>query len=117
MSYEARPATREEIERFDPERRNTVRALAFYYNGELAAIGGITVEHGRLVAFSNICDNLEAPKMTIYRAARDVMKFIGNRPILASADPAFPNSGRFLESLGFTHIGTQECGEVYQWRA
>lgn len=117
MRYEAKPSTLDDIRRFGPDNATTVRALSFFVSGELVAIGGITVERGRLVAFSDICDNLKVPKMTIYRAAREVMKFIGNRPVLACANSKHPNSGRFLESLGFTHVRTEECGEVYQWQA
>lgn len=112
---EIRPATAADLEAFYGQRpQQTVKAVAVFQDGDLAAIAGVTIEPGFLVAFSDIKPGVTAPKMTYWRVAKEVMKFIGNRPVVAGPSANHPNAARLLTKLGFVRIES-EHGEVYQW--
>ena len=46
------------------------------------------------------------------RGARLLLSMVGSGPVFAEADPAIPQSARFLSWLGFHPFG----GDVFVWR-
>jgi len=72
-----RIATKEDIEAFTGGGvPYTLKALAFFYDGKPAGIGGYKIENGNFVVFSDILKDVDAPKLTIYRCALKIMELI-----------------------------------------
>lgn len=104
-----RVASAEDIEGVTGEKPvYSVKALAFFYDGELAGIGGYKIHNGSYVAFSDIKKGVEAPKLTIYRCALIIMDLIKSKglPMFASAE-----NPELCERLGFERFN----GDLYKW--
>lgn len=118
-NIEIRPITSQDILAFYGHGlRETVRGWSVYLDGELAAICGITIGHGIMVAFSEVKPGLEVPKITIWRTANDLMdriKTLGYKRFFAVASPSIPGAPAFLERLGFIHVESSVRGEVFKW--
>lgn len=117
MKVEIRPATFADLQQFyDTNPGDTVRAVSVFADGELAAVAGVRIERGRLTAFSDIKEGITAPKITIWRTAKELMKHVTktNAPLLAVCEDE--RACRFLERLGWKHLKSDDCGEVYQWQ-
>lgn len=115
-SIEIRPATAADIRHFsDKPCDKTIKAMVVLKDGEIAALSGITIERDRLVAFSDV-KNVDASKFTVWRVAKELMAFISknNLPVFAMTDSTKPNSGKFLERLGFHYEGECEDGTIYR---
>ena len=96
-----------------------VRAWAAEYNGELACVAGVELAPKQAVAFSGIVEELDAPKMTIWKGALelfDKIKSLDIPVLVAYADNRHLNSRRFLEKLGFSYAGSINNKEVMVWR-
>lgn len=116
-NIEIRPSTMADIEAFNkgPAER-TARAFSVFRDGELVAIAGVTIEPSRIVAFSDIKEGVSAPKTTVWRTAKELLKRIQgfNLPIVAISSQNINNSDRFLECLGFQHIGDAGGEKIYR---
>lgn len=121
-----RNATMSDVETFhkmqeaDPEHshthilENTIRAWAVEKDGELACIAGIIYGKDYFEAFSDIAPNLVAPKRTIWKYAKILAENIKatKLPVIAFCREN-PDSGKFLESLGFRFIGISNNRKIY----
>lgn len=113
---EIKPTTADDVIAFNGKPSDkTIRAFSVWKDGQLACIAGVTIEPDKIVAFSDVRSH-NAPKLTVYRVARELMKRIKemNLPAIAVANADLPNSQRFLASLGFTFVGDCEDGAIYQ---
>jgi hypothetical protein len=65
-----------------------------------------------------IVEHCDASSLDIIRCGRYVMRLLARDfpRVNAIADPAIPNSGKFLSKLGFTRSMLTDEGEVYEWR-
>lgn len=114
-----RPITHDDILAFYGRGlRRTVKGWAIDLNGELAAICGVTIGGGPVVAFSEIKPDLDVPKITVWRTARDLMdriEALGFKTVFALASPKIPGAPAFLARLGFIHDESSVRGEVFKW--
>lgn len=115
MTYTIRPATSQDISQFyEKNTTYATKAWAVDYNGALACVAGVELRPKQAVVFSGMIDGIDAPKLTIWRCARDLMDKIRglNLPLLvAICDDRFINSPRFLRKLGFKEVSK----EVFVW--
>lgn len=108
----SRPATRDDLIAFYGEApRPTVRALVFEKDGEIVGIGGVKMEGGYFIAFSEIKAGAILGKQEIWRAAKEVARMISGLNVTVYAVPQSPASVPFMERLGFVSEG-----EAYRWR-
>lgn len=107
-------ATAEEIKEFyDGKVPFTAKALLFYYDNEVAAIGGIKFEDGLRMAFSEIKDGVKAPRKTVLQCAFKVMEFCKEDGVVFYARSLNP---RLLKKVGFSEYDTIEGdGEFFIW--
>ncbi len=111
-SYDIRPSITADFQEVCGRRNHvSVRAFTVTRDGEPVAIAGITLEEGKFIAFSDIKEGVKAPKMTVWRIARKLAKQIADLQLPAIA---ITDSGKFLESIGFTYCG--ECSEGIIYR-
>lgn len=124
---ELRPLTKEDIEIFhehaetnniphiNPYAR-TIRGWAIEEHGRLVCIAGVTIGDDYVEAFSDIMPGIQSSKRTIWKYAKmlaDNIKALGLDPIaVAKAD--WPNSGKFLESVGFKSLGNMKSKNIYR---
>ncbi len=111
-----RPVTPEDMRSFYGSHERTVRALAVELEGELVCIAGVALEKGRVEAFSDLREPVNASKITVYRYARKIMQWIMELklPVIVTSNPERENSHRFLTSLGFSPIETFDNITVYR---
>lgn len=111
-----RPVTSEDMRRFYGSHERTVRAVAVELDGELVCIAGVAIEKGKIEAFSDLREGIDVPKITIYRYAHKIMRWIMDLqlPVMVTSNPERPNSHRFLVSLGFEPVGSE--GEITIYR-
>ncbi len=114
---EVKPATADDIKSFYKIETIpcSVRALAFFYDGALSGLGGVRFEHGMFIVFSDILENVQAPRATILRCGFMVLEMARsmNIPLIAHRNKDLPNADRFLSVLGFEHYMTTEDGDFY----
>ncbi len=111
-----RPLNMRDIKEFYPDKKpeRAVRGWAAEYDGRLACIAGVTrVNPYDLLAFSDVMQGIQAPRLTVWRTA---VKLFGNIKSLGLDVIADPNCniGRapeFLKRLGFYEIN----GGLYKW--
>ena len=99
--------------------RSTVRGWSVWQNNELAAICGVTMGPGVMVAFSDIKPDIVAPKVTVWRTALRIMekiKALDISTVYAVASPKLPGAPAFLARLGFKHVESSVRGEVFIWQ-
>jgi hypothetical protein len=117
MKYQIRPAQAADIAAFSefPLPR-TIKALVVIYKGELAAIAGVTLENGLAEVFSHVKDGVDAPSITVWRCALQLIQWVKeqNLPAIAVASHDKPRSGAFLERLGFTYMGNWNNERTYR---
>lgn len=115
VDYEIRPGTRADVEEICGKMHlpGTLRCYATYYRGELAAIFGFLILKHSHFAFCDIKENVGAPKMTVYKAAKEMMAMLTKSNVRMHCEPheSFPNAGKFLESLGWFTAD----GRTYLW--
>lgn len=85
---------------------HTCRAVAAVYEGQVAAIAGFTLGGVLSVAFFDMRRDLKVGKMTIWRNAKKMAEMIlPGFTVVAAASESYPNSGKFLEMMGFVKYG------------
>lgn len=118
---EIRPATEEDIKRFYGFEKipYTIRALAFFYNGELAGIGGVRFQNGLCLVFSDSIENVKAPAITFYRCGLEVMKMARSMgvPLVAHRNKCIEGSDKFIKAMGFTFYEKSGDEEFYVCQA
>lgn len=116
--YEIKTGTRRDIEEVLGDSRitfPTVRCYSMFYQGKLAGVAGIAIMKHSHFAFCDIKEDVGAPKMTIWKCAREMMSILAARNVrmVCEPHPDIPNSRKFLELLGWkTHDG-----RTYVWAA
>ncbi len=118
---EVRPATKEdllEVSGLD-ELPSTVRAVTFLLDGEPSGIGGVRYENGYYLAFSDIKEDINVSKATIFRCGLEVMKMVKSMGITAYPVKSneLPSADRFLKALGSKFKNSDEVGDVYEWHS
>ena len=115
---ELRPSTKADIvSLYGGRHKRSMKAITAVLDGAPVGIAGIYFDRGRVVAFSEIKEELRRYPIAIYKAARIVREMIikMNVPVIAIASPSVDGAGELLHHLGFDHIDTSKAGEVYQW--
>lgn len=109
-----KPATQSDIIEFYGARpSHSIKALAFYVDGELAGLGGWKMENGSYVIFSEIKSGIVVEKATIFRCAKVILDMVSEEgcPMYASTE-----NPKFLEKLGFTPLETvSDSKGFYVW--
>lgn len=116
---EIRPSTPDDVRSFFPTLKTTVRAWSIWYKGELSCVAGVAFTPSLMLAFMQIKEGVEAPKMTIWRCTKIVwenIKSLGFKRLYAMANPKLWTAPQYLERLGFKHIESSARGEVYLWQ-
>jgi len=116
-NLEVRPAKLADILEFNgAPAGKTIKAFSIFWHGKLAAMAGITIEPGRLVFFSDVKEDIDPPKLTIWRASKYIVSRIKEMgvPVVAVANKEKKNSEQYLEKLGFTFIGEAGGERVYR---
>ncbi len=85
-------------------------------NGVCVAIGGVFLQHGQLVAFTDFA--CPVPKRYVVKAARLVVNLISKKraPVLALRDESRPTAHSLLSHFGFEPLMNTPTGEVYKWQ-
>lgn len=94
------------------------KTWAIDYDGELAAIAGVQFCDRTAIAFGHIDEEVDAPDMAVFRAAKEIMKKIAELGIEVKAicdQDTYPNAHKFLKKLGFAREGVSSMGEVFTW--
>ena len=109
----ARPATRRDvIEIMGHLPATTIRAKVLEApDGQLLGIAGYWVQAGFAVVFSQVVEGAKISKLRIWKESVEFMKGLD-----VPARCITTTSGRFLERLGWSHIGSSDQGEVYEWQ-
>lgn len=119
-NVEIKPITKADIyEFYGRGLPNTCRGWSVYVDQELAAICGVTIGKGIVVAFSEIKKDVQVPNITIWRTAKKVMERIsglGFSTVYAVAQPHLSTAPSFLARLGFQHQESSVRGEVFKWQ-
>jgi hypothetical protein len=92
----------------------TVRGFAAERDGELMGVAGVMYMPGRLLAFAEMVEEGQRYPLSIMRMARLMRGLLReiSSPVFAQADAQYPNSGNFLEHLGFRHVQ----GDMYVFK-
>ncbi len=88
-----------------------LKGLAFYWCDKLAGIGGVALQHGHWVAFSDISTAVKVPDIVVWRCAKLVIKEMVapmHRKVYASVAP---KSHKWARLLGFE----QRDEELFEW--
>jgi len=112
-------ATAENIRYFYPDGcPRTCYGWIAYYKGQPACFAGVTVERGGYVAFCDLKPDINAPKQTIWRAAKIMFENMRslNLPMMAIyCEPHKQRQGqKFVERLGFRYSHTYDGMEIYK---
>lgn len=91
------------------EPKNSLRAIAFFLDGKIAGLGGYKIENGSYVIFSDIKDNLDVSKQTIFRCAKVIMDFVKSKgvPMYVKA-----HNPELCERLGLQKFKE----DIYKWQ-
>lgn len=116
MVVEIRPATPDDIFAFAKEQAPyRVRAYVGVEDGEIIGIGGVAyLPGGAVLAFLNITEQARRRPVALMKVARRVIREArerGVKTINALCDDEIEAAGRFLNRLGFRHLGEG----FYQW--
>lgn len=113
-NVEIRQASAEDIKLFYPNGSPyTVQAWLALYKGEPACLAGIIIQRGQIVPFSDVKPDIDAPKMTVYRTAKELFRLIKSLNLTLTTGTEGCRS-KFLEKLGFKHIGPLNGWEMYK---
>ncbi len=112
---EIRPTTSDDAqEMWGHAPRVGIKAWSVFWRGKLACIAGYTIEDQGHVCFADMTEEAEAaPKMTIFKTAKALMKNIAKNEIvlIASPDVCKKNAERFLMAMGFSDTGRKMDGK------
>ncbi len=95
----------------DRQNDQTVKAFTVVRNGEPVAIAGVTIKDGECIAFSDIKEGVTAPRMTVWKAAKELADRIHGLNLPAYATTA---KWKFLASLGCEYIRDIENKKIYR---
>lgn len=118
-SYIIRKAHRDDLVSFlGYTPRNASRAWVVVYRDEVVCLAGVEFQPFAAVLFSEIKEGLDVPKISIWRATKDIMKLVKglNRSVIAICRDEYLNSEKMLRMFGFTFLATTEQGAVYKWQ-
>lgn len=95
--------------------KETTRAIIFLRGDKIVAIGGVKMEKGRVVAFSEIKPDANLSKMTIWRSALIVMEMIKTFevPVWAAAEHKGADTAKLIKRFGFEFQANNKDVEVY----
>lgn len=89
----------------------TLKGVAFYWCDKLAGIGGVALQQGRWVAFSDIDGAVKVPDIVIWRCAKLVMREIVMQMDAKVFASVAPQSHKWATLLGF-----KQCDEdLFVW--
>lgn len=118
MRYEIRPSVAEDFLAFYGSLpQKSCRAWTVIYDGDIAAIAGVTISRDALMFFSDIAPDREYPASTIYKVGCFVTERVHEMglPVMAIGDD---DSHNFLTRLGFYEVGCYNDQRFYKlWRA
>ena len=97
--------------------QHSSRAWVADYGGRVVCLVGVEFQPRGAFVFSDVVEDLDAPKLTIFRAAKEFMAKIEelNRPVTAVCDGTFFNSPKMLKMFGFKYVQNTDQGEVFTW--
>lgn len=97
----------------------TVRAWVAELDGEPIGIAGYYLIAGRAMVFSDMRDEMKRFPVLIMKLAIEFMGSIQSTglPLVCTASTKIPNAEKFLQRLGWLHVGPSEAGEVYTWHS
>jgi hypothetical protein len=115
---EIRRATADDIRLFYPEGSPlTCYAWIALYKGQPACLAGVTLQKRAMcVAFCDMKPDINAPKITIWRAAKVMfgeMKKLGLPMVAVYCEPS-PAGQAFVKRLGFEYLYTRDGQEVFK---
>ena len=116
---EIRQATADDIRLFYPEGPpRTSYSWIAYYKGIPACLAGLIIERGGCIAFSEIKPDINAPKTTIWRAAKQLYDKIVqlNLPMYAMCELNDIMAQKFVTRLGFKHQREFRGMELFVWQ-
>lgn len=112
---EIRPATEEDLVKFYGQvPRTSVMAWIALWRGRVVCVAGIAFEQFGNVAFSDVLPEVDAPTITIWRAAKqmfDAMRAKGF-PLIVAANRHKDKSDKFLQSVGFEIVREDPEGNI-----
>lgn len=114
MNVELKPInTADYVEFFGVSPTHTIRGYCFYLDGRKVAVFGAILEKECTMLFSNMKEDINVPKITIWRWAKKSLRLIDDmrQPLYATSK----NSGKFLNSLGFVFRGDTKYGKLYEY--
>lgn len=84
--------------------RSTVKGLAFLIDDEVVGVAGVEIRKGFFYAFSDIKENVNVSKVTVWRCAIIVKDWLRElkTDVYACASEHFDGAPRLLQRLGFT---------------
>lgn len=116
MAYEIVPLKHEHLAAWygDEAYQATIKGVAAFVDGKLAAVAGFHIVRGTVVAFCGLSDEARRYRKTIHKTALELMEEAKGRHkrILALCDPKEPTAPNWLKRLGFR----QGEGDVWEWR-
>lgn len=92
----------------------SIRGYAAMRGDDVLAIAGIKRDGRYNVFFSEIAENIEVPKITVWRIAKKIVTMC-NKDCIAIASKSIPNASKFLRSLGFSFAYSYDGQEVFAW--
>lgn len=113
-SIELRLATPALLERFYGQTpKRTSRAIVAVEGERVLGVAGVYQDGARMVAFTEMSDEIRANKRLIVRGYRMLKPLLeAGLPIYALADRCVEGSEVLLRHFGFERV----CDEVYQWQ-
>lgn len=88
-----------------------LKGVAFYWCDKLAGIGGVALQQGRWVAFSDIDGAVTVPDIAVWRCAKLVVREIVSKMTVPVYAEVAPSSHKWAKLLGFEQIDE----EVFAW--
>ena len=116
---EITPTTKADIREFFPRATDwRIKAITVRIDGEIKGIGGYAIlPNGTRLAFLEASE--EACKkypMTLSRATKKFFSGLNVSRMNATCDEARKAAPRWLERLGFKHMGNFNGEDLWQWR-
>ena len=98
---------------FREEPKRTIRGYSFFLNGHIVAVFGALLGKDGTMLFSDMKPGVKPPAIIVWRWAKRALGMINDmrQPLYAISH----NSGKFLNSLGFTFRGDTKHGKLYEY--
>lgn len=116
---EIRRATSQDVALFYGEEcPRTCYAWIAFYKGKAACVAGLTVDRrAGCIAFSEIKPDINAPKITIWRTAKQLSDKIVQLgfPMYAACDLSDKMAQEFVKRLGFIRQRNYQGMELFVW--